>query len=126
MSSFGVPGPRRCTGRIGLQAAEMRRGGRPFRAIAEYFGSTTTRPRRPFGGSTVSCDIEFGDPIRRRRPSPRSDSHPSLHTALRCRRRCRDAGGDLIVLRPGHPRLLGRLDRREDREMLRRSALAVL
>ena len=25
-------------GRIGLQAAEMRRGGRPFRAIAEYFG----------------------------------------------------------------------------------------
>ena len=42
--------------------------------------------------------------------------HPSLYAALRRRRRRHDAGGDLIVVRPGHQCLRSSLDRREDRE----------
>ena len=44
---------------------------------------------------------------------------PSLYAALRRHRGGPDPGGDLIVLRPGHPRRRGPLDRREDRERQR-------
>ena len=43
--------------RIAAQAAEMRRRGRPFRAVTEHFGGDDTRPRRPFSGFTASCDV---------------------------------------------------------------------
>ena len=46
----------------------------------------------------------------------RSIVHPSLYAALRRHRGGHGAGGDRIVLRPGHPRRRGTLDRREDRE----------
>ena len=53
------------------------------------------------------ASVRSGSDPRAPSGSPRRRREPSLHAARRRRRRCHDAGGDLIVLRPGHPCLRG-------------------
>ena len=57
---------------------------------------------------TGASDRRSSDPPAPR-PLPRRGAHASLYAALRWHRGGHDAGGDLIVLRPGHPRLRGSL-----------------